>query len=135
LAVALAVAFWVRSNWYLDEFWVRLPANRGLGLVSANNCASVAIQRRDGAPATYIVGYSQLPLEHFHAPKARSFAGFSAARDGDLSFVNVPYWFLITVLAALTLAPWIRWQFSLRMLLIAMTLAAVGLSAIIWAVK
>jgi hypothetical protein len=122
VAAALAIAFWVRSNWYVNEVWIPLPAKRGLGFVSANNGASVAIQRRDGDPSDYIVGYSQLPLKHFQFPKSASLVGFRAARDGDLTFVHVPYWFLVALFAA---APWFGLRFSLRTLLVGMALAAI----------
>jgi hypothetical protein len=39
----------------------------------------------------------------------------------------VPYWFPIAITAMLTAAPWLHWRFSLRTLLIAATLVAVGL--------
>jgi hypothetical protein len=44
----------------------------------------------------------------------------------------MPYWFLILLTATATAAPWIHWskQFSLRTLLIATTLLAVGLGVI-----
>jgi hypothetical protein len=129
MAIVLAIGFWVRSNWYVDEIWVSLPAERGLGVVSANNCASVAIQRRDGDPADYIVGYSGIKLKELHSPRVRSYLGFGAARDGDLSFVIVPYWFLVAVLAS---APWFRWRFSLRTLLVGMTLVAIGLGMVVY---
>jgi hypothetical protein len=129
--VLFLVVCWVRSNWYVDEFWISRSAKHGLGVISANNCASVAIQQRDGAPSEYIVGYSQIELKELQEPQARTFLGFAAARDGDLSFVNVPYWILVTCLATLGMAPRIRWRFSLRTLLIATTLVAVVLGLVV----
>lgn len=116
----------------MDEFWVSLPAKRGLGLISANNCVSVAIQRRDGDPAVYIAGYSGIKLKQFHEPRVNTFLGFAAARDGDLSLVNVPYWFLAAAFAAV---PWIPWRFSLLALMIATTLVAAMLGLVVWMVR
>lgn len=42
----------------------------------------------------------------------------------------VPYWLPVVLTATLASGPWIRWRFSLRTLLIAMTLAAVALGLI-----
>jgi hypothetical protein len=42
----------------------------------------------------------------------------------------IPNWFLILVSATIAAAPWIRWRFSLRTLLIVTTLVAVGLVAV-----
>lgn len=46
--------------------------------------------------------------------------------------IYVPYWFLVTITASLSTAPWLRWRFSLRTLLLATTLVAIGLGMIMW---
>ena len=51
------------------------------------------------------------------------------------SIYLTPYWFLALSAAALTAAPWLRWRFSLRTLLILMTLVAVGLGVAVYALK
>jgi hypothetical protein len=63
-----------------------------------------------------------------------SIAGFFIERDSPQFTVGIPYWFPVLALAALTATHWIRptWQFSLRTLLIAMTLVAVGLGAVVY---
>jgi hypothetical protein len=43
----------------------------------------------------------------------------------------IPIWFLITLSAALAVAPWMRWRFNLRTLLIATTLIAFVLGAVV----
>ena len=45
----------------------------------------------------------------------------------------VPYWFPVAILASLAAVPWIRWskRFSLRTLLIATTLVAVGFGIVV----
>jgi hypothetical protein len=45
----------------------------------------------------------------------------------------VPHWLPLLVAVALVAAPWINWRFSLRTLLIATTLVAVGLGVIVLA--
>jgi hypothetical protein len=47
------------------------------------------------------------------------------------SAVAIPYWFLIMATVALATLPWFRKRFSLRTLLIATTLVAVGLGIIV----
>jgi hypothetical protein len=42
----------------------------------------------------------------------------------------VPYWLVVALTATLAAAPWLRWRFSLRTLLIGMTVAAVALGLI-----
>ena len=48
---------------------------------------------------------------------------------------SVPTWIPAIIALALSTAPWLRWRFSLRTLLIATTLVAVVLGAIVWAAK
>jgi hypothetical protein len=47
-----------------------------------------------------------------------------------VSTVVVPYWLPVLLTGTLAAAPWIRWRFSLRTLLIATTVIAVVLGAI-----
>jgi hypothetical protein len=49
--------------------------------------------------------------------------------------VRTPHWLPILLSAALVAAPWLRWRFSLRTLLIATTLVAVVLGAIVYATR
>ena len=45
---------------------------------------------------------------------------------------RVPHWSGVLLLFGLAAAPWLRWRFSLRTLLIATTLVAVVLGLIVW---
>jgi hypothetical protein len=47
----------------------------------------------------------------------------------------LPHWFVVGIVATLTSIPWLRWQFSLRTLLIATTLVAALLGLIAYAVR
>jgi hypothetical protein len=63
--------------------------------------------------------------------------GFYFGRGPSLE-LGVPFWFFVLIGLAVTVAPWIRhlsWQFSLRALLIAATVVAVGLGVVIWAAR
>ena len=44
---------------------------------------------------------------------------------------QVPYWFVVLISATLSAAPWLRWRFGLRTLLIVITLLAVVLGAFV----
>jgi|tagenome__1003787_1003787.scaffolds.fasta_scaffold20336931_2 hypothetical protein len=50
---------------------------------------------------------------------------------------TVPAWSAVPILAVIVILPWLSWstRFSLRTLLIATTLVAVGLGLIVWAAK
>jgi hypothetical protein len=49
--------------------------------------------------------------------------------------VIMPHWFAAMLTLAIATIPWFRWRFSLRTLLLAMTLAALTLGAIVWAAR
>jgi hypothetical protein len=70
-------------------------------------------------------------------PTEAGFLGFHFARLPDFGWkLFVPYWFLVVIAgisAALCGIPWVKWHFSLRTLLIATTLVAVGLGVIVYA--
>jgi hypothetical protein len=53
----------------------------------------------------------------------------------DSQSIQVPYWFPVMLFLTLGAAAWLPWRFSLRTLLIAMTLVAVVLGAILYAVR
>jgi hypothetical protein len=48
------------------------------------------------------------------------------------TLVKVPIWFLILCLAGFGFLPWIRRRYSLRTLLIGMTVAAIGLGLVVY---
>jgi hypothetical protein len=61
--------------------------------------------------------------------------GFGAGGRVPNYLLMFPHWFLVLLSAAFATAPWIRWRFSLRTLLIATTLVAVVLGLIVWAAR
>jgi hypothetical protein len=62
---------------------------------------------------------------------AGDFISHCTAPNGALVGVGLgrafPYWPFVATAATVSLIPWLRWRFSLRTLLIATTLVAVGL--------
>ena len=132
---ALAVAgLWVRSHWYLDEYWVSSGPTRAFGAYSAKGSVSIARQERKPNSSHYIVGYYYSDIDRT-VHEARTILGFGVGSDSDTSFVRVPCWFAAVLLGVFAATPWLRWRFSLRTLLIATTLVAVVLGLIVWAVK
>jgi hypothetical protein len=51
---------------------------------------------------------------------------------GTIESVSISYWLLVLVDIVFAAAPWIRWRFTLRTLLIVTTLVAVALGMIVW---
>ena len=140
IVAVLLVALWVRSYWIWDRcYWPGLPLTQ-LGTqfssdsghtmtvvsprVAASSGSLITISRPGPASTAHQILYSTETL------------GFYFLRTPTLFRFDLPYWSLVTASLALGLAPWlIRWRFSLRTLLIAATLVAVGLGLIVWAAK
>jgi hypothetical protein len=60
---------------------------------------------------------------------------FGGAPPNAYKELVLPYWLVFFSVAALASAPWIHWRFSLRTLLIAMTLVAILLGLIVYAAR
>jgi hypothetical protein len=58
-----------------------------------------------------------------------------SVRYGSASVVVIPTWMVFLLFVTLGAAPWIHWsRYSLRTLLITITLVAIGLGLIVWLV-
>jgi hypothetical protein len=127
LAAILLVALWVRSYWIVDLVNGNLTPHvagfadlsRGqldLWQMSASNALQVGDWAHDTASAE----------EFYRDPTSVPYL----TSDGNLI---VPLWLPVILTATLAAAPWIRWskRFSLRTLLIAMSLVAVVLGTIV----
>jgi hypothetical protein len=109
------IAWWLRSEDYLDSIVLVLP----LG-----NCIVV-----DSAMSRVHFGFEDKPPWYrFDSGRLSLFRPW-----GFNSFLVVPHWVIVIVTASMMAAPWLRWRFSLRTLLIATTLVAVVLGAAVWA--
>jgi hypothetical protein len=141
-ACVLLIALWVRSYWWLDyrtkfgtTFGIHVNSLQGqlrITLASGpfdiryvlNGTAKMELYRETFAlPNTP----HRIPAQwHVERSILREFA-WTSYPDGHK--VIVPHWCLATICGVIAVAPWMR-RFSLRTLLIAMTLIA-GLLAII----
>jgi hypothetical protein len=121
LAWLLLVALWVRSYWTADM--VRYRGSRSAGVVSMKG------QIRMSASAT---SWKGVPTWQWDSQPTGSMMpdgmGSSYFRvDRQSMFVVFPHRLVIMLLALLAVAPWIRWRFSLRTVLISTALVALVL--------
>jgi hypothetical protein len=134
IASVLLITLWVRSNHYIDTSCVPLLGSSQLSIRSYGGAVWLRIeqsnlswleqwrvQSKSFNDLSLLTGFEVLP------PRAT----FRVQSGGPV----VPYWFLVPTLAGLAATPWLRWRFSLRTLLIGMTVVAVLLGAVVWAVK
>jgi hypothetical protein len=134
----LLVALWVRSGWWQDGLGGQLPGNRTFSLSAAYGRVRyatfdkayehaftgfrrpdwyVTTSRMDGPPNLKLV----------NTPLAEFGLGLAGSSDQYGIVAVFPIWAPAMVLALLGAAPWIVRRYSLRTLLVAMTLVAVGL--------
>jgi hypothetical protein len=135
----LMIALWMRSRQHLDLVAVSATATKFIGASSesgqlrfytgtwSSTTASRNILNHESFDAN--IGHPGPPIT------SESAWGFSY-RDNNL-YARLPHWFVALVTATMASAPWIRlsWRYSLRTLLVAMTLVAVGLGMIVYALR
>jgi hypothetical protein len=129
-ACVLLIALWVRSYWWWDTVFYDPPDRPNYVISEVNSVQGrVSFARYDnpfgeanGWGATSDPVDRDLNLEQF------LFKRHEATGDRD---VIVPYWFPILCAGTLAIVPWIPWRFSLRTLLIATALMAVGLGVVV----
>ena len=137
LLAVLLIVLWAGSYWW--TYWIiheRGPDYAAVGIIRGIACIRCSSLRPDikthdpqgwrvqSCPASNIYG------EFFSAFKWNDDPRFIFGVLLDLNC-----WCWATFFAALSAAPWIRWRFSLRTLLIATTLIAVVLGVVVWVVK
>jgi hypothetical protein len=139
IACVLLIVLWVRSYWRSDN---------ALGPMSKST--AVLLSSYHGRLSA-IVEQIEIPKwDYSHNSRAEQLAATSSASVGRTfarlfvirfisqkknSGVSLPYTYPVLLTCALAVVPWIRhlrWSYSLRTLLIAVTLVAVVLGLIVW---
>jgi hypothetical protein len=138
LACLLFVGLWVRTFFACDNLRLEV-ANQGVAIVTS----------RQGGLGGGFFDVPQVTVSEWnyssHPPDTRPTVRYSERLGfgvywppGKNTFVaRAPYWSLILIAGILcwALAKKVAWQFSLRSLLVVMTLVAVGLGAIVFATR
>jgi hypothetical protein len=132
-ACVLLIALWVRSYRWGDRVNFPAPKTQGVVIESANGRVLAAIIGTD-SPVTF----KGVIFSRYQRPDYQlggSDTPFELLSEYSEYGVIVPHWFLISLCAVAATLPWLPWrsprQFSLRTLLIATTLVAVGLGVIV----
>jgi hypothetical protein len=144
IACLLLVALWVRSYRYWDQLYN--PISKQMDLVIVESASGGVIVR-------LTTGQVGGRWKRHMSRDLRSGSAGGATRDWNETYrdkeiggfayhvtpwhttFRAPLWFPAVLFAALSALPWIRWRFSLRTLLIAMTLIAVGLGLAVYAAR
>jgi hypothetical protein len=126
IACILLCVLWVRSYQFIDVSGISRHA-----LVSMSGKLFVVES---------IEFYVQMDLSAPNVALRNHFWGSSLPISGvSLELVGksltVPYWSTVAVMCLISAVPWLPWRFSLRTLLIAITLVALVLGIIVWLVR
>jgi 4-amino-4-deoxy-L-arabinose transferase-like glycosyltransferase len=113
LVCVLLVALWVRSYSYWDYYPLEID-DEFFSMMSVNGMFAVI---KDDVP--YFVDKDRDESVDPSEPP-----WWFESKD-DVLVVIAPHWFYATIFAAIAAIPWMKWRFSLRTLLIVMTLFAV----------
>jgi hypothetical protein len=79
----------------------------------------------------YAITADMSPTSTITIPLKLGPMGFGSSLYGAV----LPHWFLVAIVGLLGVAPRLLWRFSLRTLLIAMTLVAVVLGALVYSMR
>jgi hypothetical protein len=125
-ACVLLISLWVRSYWFRDRVEGRLSQSALFNAWSMEGQLTCLVT--DGQGHWKI---SSSPVLDLQLPLS---AMFKVGWNNNLDSVVVycPHWCLVVIFATLSAVPWIHWsqRFSIRTLLIATTLVAVGLGIV-----
>jgi hypothetical protein len=139
LACVLLVALWVRTAGNGDNFQEPVFEVGNFAVYSTDGIIwAVKARFVQYSPATGSGVSFYIPPRYQATPDGFASTAIHKRRGFDMKFwsrwqwfVQAPNWFPVLVAAALAAAPWIKWRFSLRTLLIATALVAVGLGIVV----
>jgi hypothetical protein len=136
IACVLLIVLWVRSHYYLDEWSTPISQTKWFGASSISGQLSFFIG--DLNPAVLIQaqdwGLESTNSSEWYARDAVQEPDWDIIFDAFNRWtICGPHWGLCLLIASLAVAPWLKWsnRFSLRTLLIGMTVVAAALGLII----
>jgi hypothetical protein len=132
IACVLLICLWARSYWWSD-----MASRRIAAIWSTHGCVTCLWWKSNPSlpTATTSVDVDLLPVG---ITAALGLFSFDLEYGSTGIVIQLPHWTLVLMTGICGAAPWIRqlkWRFSLRTLLIAITLVAVVLGLIVYAVR
>jgi hypothetical protein len=140
----LMIVFWVRGNSWLDGILVGIKPSTSISISSMPGAFLISLRTDSTLLKSSISHTTTGPIDgeydewlrrHYFSPAVIHFYTSRKPIDYFQGIWKVTYWFAAAFPAAIGAMPWLRWRFSLRTLLIGMTLVAVGLGSIVYAVR
>jgi len=139
VACLLLIVLWVRSYSTYDDLMVHLLGLSGFGVGSLRGQVQLGAFGHRDFSGTWLIQHVPIRYKNEWLQELslhRAFVGVRLLHPQNSDWIIViPHWFLTILCTVSGASPWFRWRFSLRTLLIAMTLIAVGLGAIVYAMR
>ena len=133
IACVLLIVLWVRSHWWADHYTIQINQT---WFGCSDLRGSIVLSCFDATKRTDLKGgysWGPAPRQRLDAGISKHFFGFIAKHVDHGAAIVLPSWFLIAVIIGCAVAPWYSWRrFSVRTLLITVTLAAVVLGLSVW---
>jgi hypothetical protein len=120
----LLLALWVRSYWGREFMGEYVTPKHRYEFHSINGRLLILKQQRIFISVELRVAYPDALVSDW---ASHSRFGVSYSSDGLFALLAVSYWLLTVFAIGIAAAPWLKWRFSLRTLLIATALVALGL--------
>ena len=136
----LLIVLWVRTYWWVESIQIRPTKTRMLVISSMPGVLQIDLH--EGPLVSLATTHQstsewrQFVLDIGQPLELRSQLLVRMKHDPYEDCISIPYWFAFLLTCAVAGASWIRWtkkRFSLRTLLIATTLVAVGLGLAVYA--
>jgi hypothetical protein len=129
----LLLLLWERSLLSVDQIVAQISAHGFIGITIEPGALGIGISSESNVTPWTIISmpadqYIQLTTEYIES-HPRIWGHLHVKPEAFI----LPFWFLILASMSLGTAPWLRWRYSLRTLLIAITLVAVVLGLAVWA--
>src|SRR5215210_5605896 len=127
IACVLLIVLWVRSYWWNDQLSIPLSDTRVIGTNSFSGRISFSVCAAPEAKFMWPAGLNSEPITSDTPIPSFTYGRITGIPVRTVDFVQVPYWFVFLLAAAVGTVPWISRfkRFSLRSLLIATALIAV----------
>jgi hypothetical protein len=137
LACVLLIVLWVRSYRWNDQLSIPLSDTRVVGPNSFSGRVSFGVCTAPEAKFMWPSGLKSEPITDNTPIPNFTYGRIIGIPTRTVDFVQVPYWFVSLLAAAVGAAPWISLsrRFTLRTLLISTTLVAVLLGLVVWTVR
>jgi hypothetical protein len=140
LACVLLIALWVRSYRVFDQWSYNFSSQRTLTTVSVQGQSVLWLtpyRAIGGIQQSFGLYHLPIPVGSNAKAYPASWSGIGIGGTSETLSIRSPHYLLVLTAAILAGLPWLRWsrRFSLRTLLIAMTLVAVVLGLVCYAVR